>query len=152
MHIKLNAPLNPEMKALMYLAWCYYIYIAYYSLGAIKLLVGFTYLGTCEQTKQVLAATQMRGAVALMDLCDYLMSAGDSEVGCLVYIMVRPKQLTELQLYVYMQLYDQTRKNSLPEIALQMIEMFENQCDPDVCGIPHIYIARACWGGWPIVY
>ena len=92
MHIKLNAPLNPEMKALMYLAWCYYIYIAYYSLGAIKLLVGFTYLGTCEQTKQVLAATQMRGAVALMDLCDYLMSTGDSEVGCLVYTMVRPKQ------------------------------------------------------------
>jgi len=55
-------------------------------------LVGFTYLGTCEQTKQVLAATQMREAVALMDLCDYLMSAGDSEVGCLVYTMVRPKQ------------------------------------------------------------
>ena len=134
------------MKALMYLAWCYY------SLGAIKLLVGFTYLGICEQTKQVLAATQMRGAVALMDLCDYLMSTGDSEVGCLVYTMARPKQLAELQLYVYMQLYDQTRKNSLPEIALQMIEMFENQCDPDVCGIPHIYIARACWSGWPIVY
>ena len=55
--------------------WCYC------SLETVKLLIGFAYLGICKQTKRVLAATQMREAVALMDLCDYLMSAGDSEVG-----------------------------------------------------------------------